>query len=340
MEPIYSKLWYSIDPVGPASFTTNARILAKEAKGLVADSPAKLRKSNTVRNATKFIRGQRTYARFRKPPSRPVARKFSRSYLVSRPFKSLSMDTLYILRKGFDNFKFIVISVDNFSNLVHIRPCRKINAEAAVAALREVLESEIVKSSTVGSYTDIVTDRGSEFRNQVFTGFLKEHRLRHFLMSGKAVKAEVAIRNLRMKTARIKESNRGMSFVEAARTAVRIINQTPSTALDGLSPLEACESENANKVLEFRQNKYYEKLDRMHSTPLASRLSSMKVGDPVRIRLSKSTFEKESEPSYSEEVFKITRLFPNKVSAQLETLQGEELPRPTPLIDLFPSATQ
>jgi hypothetical protein len=182
LDALFSRVWYAIENPTPGSFTADAGDLARFAR--LADP--QLSRLVTEKKAKEFIIAQYPYVVHRKTPSKKKSALYSRPYLVFRAFKSLSMDTMYVIRPQCDNIKFI-----NFTNYVSTYGARKVNADAAVAALDAHLDGSFVKGRR---YSDLATDRGPEFRNLVFANHCRQRGIDLYHLKGKANKAENAIR--------------------------------------------------------------------------------------------------------------------------------------------------
>ena len=152
------------------------------------------------------------------------------------------------------------------------------------------------------------------------------------------------VRTIRLKAGRILSSKRITDFVTAAKLAAKLHNESPSRALNGLTPIEAGLPKNASKVLDFKRGKHFLKLEKLADIESKRKKKSgpkeeteIRVGTKVRILESKGQFDKEAAPSYTAQIYEVRKILPNS-SVKLAELFGEKWEKPGTytLSDLLP----
>ena len=95
---------------------------------------------------------------------------------------------------------------------------------------------------------------------------------------------------------------------------VQQYNNTPHSAVANLTPNEAGKKEHFQQLYETNQHK------QMSNNRVSD---SMSVGDKVR-KLIKQTFDKESDPKWSDEVFEVRKVSGNSVKLSDDTTTKRE----------------
>ena len=88
--------------------------------------------------------------------------------------------------------------------------------------------------------------------------------------------------------------NKSTRWISRLQEVVQQYNNTPHSAIANLTPNEAGKKEHFQQLYEINQAK------KMGN----NRVSDLSVGDKVR-KLIKQTFDKESDPKWSDEVFEV-----------------------------------
>jgi hypothetical protein len=159
------------------------------------------------------------------------------------------------------------------------------------------------------------TDKGTEFLNSTFQKLLKDHNIRHYTSENDDIKAAVVERfNRTLKGAMwryLTHSSDGR-YIDILPNLVSSYNNTFHRSIK-MAPSEV----NAQNESIVRSRLYASK-------PTLTRKWKYPVGQTVRIKQSKRVFRKGYEPSWTEEIFTISSLYPSDPPTYiLKDLAGE-----------------
>jgi len=192
-------------------------------------------------------------------------------------------------------FLYSIILVDVLTDFLWVIPIRKKTTTVVTTEIYNLFRR------TGRSPSMLTTDLGSEYRSYLFEEMLKKEGVIHHLARGKnkASLAEAYIKFVRLKIGKYCTANDTRRYVDALPDIVKGMNSTPLKSLDGLAP-DQITVDNQNRVWKFR----YQKL--LARKPPEAKLRS---GERVRMKLfHESAFKKSSEPSFSQEIFIVSRI--------------------------------
>ena len=268
----------------------------------------------TLKKLKNYTRFKQKYHRI---PPRHVPQRFA---LISAANLWWYTDSLYIPRGFKGPFRFAILYYDGFSKKLFCRPVVKLNAASSLRVFREIVEQE-----NNSRYPDrIYCDRGREFLS-VYSAFLKEKGIRQiFTNSSQQNKSFYAERMVKVLKSYLVKAYHHHHHSEAIRDvreaishAVHAYNSTPHST-HNLTPNAAHLSDNFYKVhsaLEKRRNQFFDKyiadFDKLNA--------QFQLGSLVRYRLPRYSFTKDSQPHFSQQVYKIVSIVPS------EPLKGYKL---------------
>ena len=246
---------------------------------------------------------------------KPAPKRFSRRPVFSPYVDAIWTGDLADIHKYSSvnkNYKFILVVLDVFSRFAWARPLRNKTAKETCDALKSIFNTGV-------SCNRFWSDRGSEFYNSSVKQLFKEKGVDLYSTQNepKAMIAERFIRTLRKKIETSFIITDSTVWYNVLDTLVDEYNNQPHRHLHGMTPRQARKQKNSKFVYKCQFEKKFSQKDRQ---------PRFNVGDKVRISLTKNLMEKESNASWSEEIFQIRKLvFSDRVLYKLEDLAGEHL---------------
>ena len=190
-----------------------------------------------------------------------------------------------------DGYKYIFAAVDVFTRYAVAVPMVSKNIDDTTDALNFVIHNFMKP-------VIIMSDNDSSFTGHQFQELLDKQDIilntnvkgDHFALGiidnfAKRLKLIFAKKFLKYKT---------KNWVQYLTEVIDSYNDSPHSALDGLSPLEALEKKNFTKIFEINSVKGLKN----------KTVSDLEVGDKVRVRIA-GMFTKSSEPQYSDKVYTV-----------------------------------
>ena len=194
-----------------------------------------------------------------------------------------------------------------FSRFAWTRPLRDKTGESVRKAFEDIFKEASCKK--------LFTDKGTEFHNRVLRDLLKSKGIELYSTHNepKAMIAERFIRTLRRKIESNYVLTQSTVWIDILPQLTHEYNQTYHKSIK-MTPEEARKPKNFFRVFNLEQ------WDNGPQTPRFA------IGDRVRISIHKGLFTKEATASWSEEIFKITKVnLSDPVTYSLEDLSGEKI---------------
>ena len=231
-------------------------------------------------------------------------------FYPTKPWANISIDLIDFSKKvGPGNMKHMLVVIDNFSRFMMTRPM--VNKTAAITArhLESILD-EIKRDFNKGKeITKIITDDGSEFKGEVIT-LLKERDIgiQRTLGGNPASNGLVERSNGKLKIiiSKIREY-RGGSWTTHLQEGTKVYNRQYNRGI-GFSPEDAVKLPRTEQAAVKKNNKAAHR-DKDGSGGIVFKTNQrFEVGDRVRRKLNKGKLDKASAPSWSAEIFKVTKV--------------------------------
>eukprot|EP00732_Lithocolla_globosa_P001487 Lithocolla_globosa_v1_NODE_752_length_3331_cov_1184.225275.p1 type:complete len:350 gc:universal NODE_752_length_3331_cov_1184.225275:1932-883(-) len=188
----------------------------------------------------------------------------------------------------------------------YILTCIKINTRKAYAkALKTKSEKEVNTKfeeiiNEAGDMTSVSTDAGSEFQKS-FTKLLKKYNITHYITNAgdknKQGKVERFNRTIRERIEKYLTSRNTNKWVDVLDSLVRNYNNTEHSSI-GIEPNNV-----TNRIEKVIQDADREKVDYIDKN-----IPSYEVGDEVRLKKKRGTFDKRSGQQYEEGTYIITKV--------------------------------
>jgi hypothetical protein len=228
-----------------------------------------------------------------------VKRQFKTSR-ITFPAKILFMmdiDTAVMSRyaKFNDNYSFMLVTCDPATLMIYAEPMKEQTGEGVVKAFKEIVNRCGKKPSLIRM------DKHQSFKSKVFVNYLKQHNINfHYVYNvQKAVFAEVSIKTLKLRIARLMTFRKDNRYVPWLQNLVRGHNDTYSSTL-GCAPSEVTEG-----------NVYQVWLRRFlpYGQSRKSRKHVYRMGQLVHVSILKGVFTRQVDQKWSQEVFRIRRRY-------------------------------
>ena len=203
----------------------------------------------------------------------------------------MDISSLARFNKG---YKFLLTCIDVFSKFAWVVPLKNKTSESLVNSFQSIL-------NTSRSPEKLQTDKGTEFLNHDFQSFLKERNI-HFFTTNSELKASVVERfNHTLKTRMWKyfTAKNNRVYIDILQDIVHGYNNSYHRSI-GQSPA----SVSLLNVGQVRRKLY------SNSWTKPGRKFKFKLGDQVRISKSRRTFKKSYLPSWTQEIFTVTKIIP------------------------------
>lgn len=240
---------------------------------------------------------------------KPVRYKYQRRSTIAYGVNELWQADLLEVRlisKFNANYNFILTVIDVFSRFLRVVPIKNKKGSTVAVAFSKLFRK--VKP------VNLQTDKGTEFYNSTVRKLFKKHNIHHYsTQSGnKCAILERLHRTLRARLYRIFTYRNSYKWRDVLQNLVDSYNNTVHSA-HGFKPIEVS-SKNEKAV--------YKRLYGINS-PTKFRF---KVGDIVRISKVRKIFRRGYFPGWSEETFKIYKVYPTSPPTYiLEDFNGKEI---------------
>ncbi|KAK3109103.1 hypothetical protein FSP39_023103 [Pinctada imbricata] len=236
---------------------------------------------------------------------RPQRYKFKTNRVISQGIDFLwdaDLADVSRLSKENDGIKYLLITIDVFSRYLWVQPLQSKLHGSIVEGFRTIFSKDRIPR-------EMRTDKGSEFKNRWVKDFLKKKGIVHYVTHNvtKANYAERVIRTLKVLMYRYFTHNRTYHYLDVLQDLVRNYNNRPHRSLDGLSPSEMNQSNEAIMWKKMYIDILKPTENMKKKTPV--KRFKFKPGDFVRISSTKRTFQRDFEQKWTEEVFVISRRF-------------------------------
>lgn len=194
-----------------------------------------------------------------------------------------------------------------------VEPLLRKTTEAVIAGFKKILQRAPYPPERVQS------DQGKEFDSSKFKKFMKDNGIIYNTTSNPDVKASIAersIRTLKQKIFKYLTHANTLTFVDKLDEFVKAYNNTRHRTI------KMCPSEvNDQNILQV-----YKNIKQSQNIPAKKVRPKVKVGNYVRISMSKNVFAKGYEKNWTVEVFRVKTIVKRRpVVYRIEDLDGEEI---------------
>jgi len=246
---------------------------------------------------------------------KPMRKKFERNFMLCHyPFQFISIDLadLSLFKDTNDNFRYVISCVDCFSKLGFVEFLKSKKSEEVSIKLENIIK----KIDAPIDYC--ISDGGLEFAGQCKKIYTK-YNIKHIIMLNetKAAQAEIFIRTWKRVLFRYMTENGTNKYIDVLPTIVENYNKT-THSVTKFSPNEL----RSNLAIQKKGfiNMFSKKLVKKFRAP------TYRVGQLIRISYQKSPFAKSYEQTFSNELFRIKKIYHKRIPVyQLETFDGKTI---------------
>ena len=276
--------------------------------------PGSFRGLNSIRrhtgvnaeNAREWLMGENSYTLHKQSKT-----KFRRRRTFAKGINELwqaDLVDLSLLSKENDSHRYLLTCIDVFSKYARVEPLKNKSGSTIASAFMKMIETQQCKL--------LQTDKGTEFLNEPFQKLLREKKIRHYTSENDDIKASVVERfNRTLKGVMWRYLTRASTgrYIDVLPQLVSSYNNTYHRSIK-MTPSEV--------------NAQNESIVRKRLYPVQNFTIRWKynVGQSVRMKQTKRVFKKGYEPSWTEEIFTISSLYPSDPPTYiLKDLAGEEI---------------
>ena len=232
----------------------------------------------------------------------------------------LDVSSLAKYNKGVRN---LLVCIDCFSRFLWVKPLKTKGAVEVAAAFKELIiewEPELPKQITV--------DQGTEFKNVAVYNLFKKFNIKMFhpTSEGKAVFVERVNQTLQSLIYRYLSEKQTRVYIDVLDDLVKTYNTRPHRSLFFNTPVQAVKDENVAYFRRVEQNRIAPIVRKNVRLSKRSK-NKFKVGDVVRIRKWKNTFDRGYKQTFSNEYYQVNRINGNlpTVTYELKNMNDGEI---------------
>jgi hypothetical protein len=246
---------------------------------------------------------------------KPVIKKFVRRKVIVRRVDEIwAVDIVDMQKFADDNdgYKYILDVIDCFSKYAWAVPLKNKTTHTTLEALKKIIKDSGRKPEKIWS------DAGGEFVSKEVKKWLDENNitLYHTYSENKSSIVERFNRTLKNRMWVMFTENQDHRYIDDLQTLIKNYNNTIHRTI-GMTPTQAS--------LKARQEKVYHNIYK-NVELRTNKKPKFKVGDKVRISITKGTFKKGYEHGWSFEVFKISKVIDsNPITYNLVDLEEEPI---------------
>jgi transposase InsO family protein len=230
---------------------------------------------------------------------RDIRRRFPRRKTIALGIDELwqaDIVDLSSLARANDNYRYLLTVIDVFSKFGRVAAMKSKNAASVTTAFREMIGLQGKRP------VHLQTDKGTEFLNSTFQKLLSDNNIKHYTSENDDIKCAIIERlhrSLLAKLYRYFTHKNTSRYVDILQDLMRSYNETYHSSIKTAPIL--VDEHNESDVRDALYSKK-PKLQRPH----------LKVGDTVRISGTKRAFAKGYRDKWTEEVFKVVKIYNTK----------------------------
>jgi len=242
---------------------------------------------------------------------RDIKRRFPRRKTLAFGIDDLwqaDLVDLSSLSRDNDGYRYILTCIDVFSKFARVALLKTKTAKAVTDSFAELIRD---KKPTL-----LQTDKGTEFLNTAFQKLLADKNIKHYTSENDDIKCAIVERwprTILAKMYRYFTYRNTTRYIDVIQDLVKSYNETPHSTIK-VAPVQVTEHNEG----EIR--------DRIFSSSPSKRKVVFKVNDSVRISGAKRAFAKGYRDKWSEEVFKVWRVYDTRpITYGLTDYLGEKI---------------
>jgi hypothetical protein len=240
---------------------------------------------------------------------RTARKNFLRRHTIIKGYKDLWQIDLAEMQQYAeenDGYRYIVVCINCYSKFVYTRPVKNKTGVEVTQAMKSIIEEASYAPNNLQS------DQGKEFYNSNFQALMKKYKINHYstYSTKKAAIVERVIRTLKNNLYKQFSARGSYRWLQILPTVTKTYNNTKHRTI-GMKPKDVKENTQINAY------------DYLKIVPQKMKY---RLGDIVRISKYKGVFDKGYTPSWSTELFKISKVnITNPPTYLLESLEGQPI---------------
>lgn len=240
---------------------------------------------------------------------RTARKNFLRRHTIIKGYKDLWQIDLAEMQQYAgenDGYRYIVVCINCYSKFVYTRPVKNKTGVEVTQAMKSIIEE--------ASYApkNLQSDQGKEFYNSNFQTLMKKYKINHYstYSTKKAAIVERVIRTLKNNLYKQFSARGSYRWLQILPTVTKTYNNTKHRTI-GMKPKDVKENTQINAYNYLK---------------IVPQKMKYRLGDIVRISKYKGVFDKGYTPSWSTELFKISKVnITNPPTYLLESLEGQPI---------------
>ena len=248
---------------------------------------------------------------------KPARKIHPRNRVVVRGIRHIyqaDLTSMANVAKYNDQTLWLLCVIDCFTKIAAVRPLKNKYPKSVKEGLRSIFKE-------MGKPELLNTDKGGEFIDGGVQKFLKAEGVGYFPTQNEDIKCSIVERynrSLKAKLYKYFTHNNTWHYMDILQDMVKSMNHSYHRSI-GMAPIEVNKS-NEDLVWSRLYGKPFDMRGELKEKPL-------KVGDVVRLKLTKDKFEKSHTPNWSAELYKVSQLIPKRPFPvyNVADLNGEDL---------------
>ena len=243
----------------------------------------------TIKSALQKVHSYGMHKEVKKPYRR-------NPYFIYKKRQQIQIDLIDVRNRSEDNggVQYLLTAIDMFTKKFFCAPMKSKNAKATLEALEEMLN--FYDEHPI----EVLSDRGSEFKNQAVRSFFKDRNIRHTFSNSdlKCAGVERMNKTIQGKIYKYMTENGTERFLDVLDDLVESYNNTYHRTIK-MTPNEAEKLENWVEVRSNLGDFYYRKKPKSRD---------YKLGDLVRVAKMKDKFQRSYKSGINPEIFIINNV--------------------------------
>ena len=209
----------------------------------------------------------------------------------------------FLLKSFNDRYKYVLVVIDVFSKKAFTAYLKTKSSSDMIQAFEQLMPE-------IGKFQKLPTDMGRVFLNRPFQIWLKQHHIEHFHTQNCDTKASIAERFIRILKEKLwRYFTYSRRYVEVLPALVESYNNTYHRSIRRAPNLVNSENQETVWLTLYADPKL--------------RKPKLKVGDQVRLSMTRMRFRKGYLPGWTHELFQVAQVFrENPTYYKIKDLQG------------------
>lgn len=252
-----------------------------------------------------------SYTKFKKVRKSFVRRKYN--IHTSNYLWQIDLIVLLKFARSNRNYKYILSCIDCFSRKAYAAPVKSKKCTDVLNGFKFILQTANTKPKFIQS------DLGNEFYGRIFKQFLTENQI-HLYSNHSDLKACIVERwnqTLMNRIVRWFDYTRKNNWIDHLQQFVQSYNNTKHRTL-GCAP---------NQVTKFNELDVWLNINKdLYNTNKYDRKAELKVGDFVRLKQNKKTFDKGYSQNFTDSIYQVKEVLSTKpVTYRILDSEGDSL---------------